>query len=74
MPAAQHRGRRPDRPEGGPDEQATPLPMGNAANPARIIEQQIINQDAAPAPSTIASKLANLPAPAITALPTKQRL
>jgi hypothetical protein len=35
-------------PEGGPDEQATPLPMNNAANPARIIEQQIINQDAAP--------------------------
>jgi hypothetical protein len=36
-------------PDGGPDEQATPLPMNNAANPARIIEQQIINQDAAPA-------------------------
>jgi len=38
-------------PEGGPDEQATPLPMNNAANPARIIEQQIIDQDAAPAPA-----------------------
>jgi len=36
-------------PEGGPDDQATPLPMNNNANPARIIEQQIINQDAAPA-------------------------
>jgi hypothetical protein len=35
-------------PEGGPDDQPTPLPMNNAANPARIIEQQIINQDAAP--------------------------
>jgi hypothetical protein len=43
-----------DGPEGGPDEQSTPLPINNAANPARIIEQQIINQDAIPttAPAT----------------------
>lgn len=39
-------------PEGGPDDQSTPLPVNNAANPARIIEQQIIDQDAAPSVPT----------------------
>jgi hypothetical protein len=34
---------------GGPDEQASPVPIDGTANPARAIEQQIINQDAAPA-------------------------
>jgi hypothetical protein len=38
-----------DGPNGGPDEQSTPLNLGGADNPARVIEQQIINQDAAPA-------------------------
>jgi hypothetical protein len=47
-------GQNQNGPDGGPDEQATPLPMNNAASPARIIEQQIINQDANPsvAPAT----------------------
>jgi hypothetical protein len=36
-------------PEGGLDEQTSPLQMNGAPNPARIIEQQIITHDAAPA-------------------------
>jgi hypothetical protein len=38
-----------DGPNGGPDEQTVPLNLGNSANPARMIEQQIINQDSSPA-------------------------
>jgi hypothetical protein len=42
-----------DGTDGGLDEQTSPIPMTGAANPASIIEQQIIRQDAAPAlPST----------------------
>jgi hypothetical protein len=37
-----------DGPNGGPDEQATPLNLGGASNPARAIQQQIIDQDTAP--------------------------
>lgn len=35
-------------PNGGPDEDPTPLNLGTTTNPARVIEQQIINQDASP--------------------------
>jgi hypothetical protein len=37
---------------GGPDEQPSPVPIDGTANPARVIEQQIINQDAAPSVPT----------------------
>jgi hypothetical protein len=36
-------------PEGGPDDDSTPADLNTTSNPARVIEQQIINQDAAPA-------------------------
>ncbi len=36
-------------PEGGPDDDSTPADLNTTSNPARVIEQQIINQDSAPA-------------------------